>query len=91
MAAKVGVILFPGTNCELEALRACERAGMEPQLFRWNEETKLLKKCDAFILPGGFSYEDRGRSGVIASKDSVIEVIKNESLKEWKNFTIKGI
>lgn len=81
MTPKIGVILFPGTNCELEALRACERAGMEPQLFRWNEDAKLLKKCDAFILPGGFSYEDRGRSGVIASKENVMEVVKNESLK----------
>lgn len=81
MAAKIGIILFPGTNCELETIRACKRSNLNPELFRWNQDSKTLKKFDAFIIPGGFSYEDRGRSGVIASKDPIMETIKNEANK----------
>lgn len=81
MTPKIAVILFPGTNCELEALRACQRANMKTELFRWNDDRKKLKGFDGYILPGGFSYEDRGRSGVVASKDPVLEVIKAEALK----------
>lgn len=81
MTPKIGVILFPGTNCELEALRACKRSQMQPELFRWNDDRKILKKYDGFIIPGGFSYEDRGRSGVVASKDPVMDIIKAEADK----------
>lgn len=81
MTSKIAVILFPGTNCELEALRACRRANIKADLFRWNDDRKKLKAYDGFILPGGFSYEDRGRSGVVASKDPVLDVIKSEALK----------
>lgn len=77
---KIAVIHFPGSNCELEALRACRRVGMESQFVRWNEDADL-KKFDGFILPGGFSYEDRGRSGIVASKDPVIKKIEREAKK----------
>ncbi len=79
MRPTVAVILFPGTNCELESLRACERADMKPEIFRWNDNRRKLKNYDAFIIPGGFSYEDRGRSGIIASKDPIMESIKKEA------------
>lgn len=73
----IALIIFPGTNCELEAFRACERAGLKPSFVRWNESSEVLRDFDAFLLPGGFSYEDRGRSGVIAAQDAIMaEVIK---------------
>lgn len=78
---KVAVILFPGTNCELEALRACKRAHMRAEVFRWNEDKAQLKKFDAFIIPGGFSYEDRGRSGIVAAKDPIMNSIAKEAFK----------
>jgi len=77
---KVAVILFPGSNCELEALRAVRRSKIEPELIRWNDESKKLSNYDAFILPGGFSYEDRGRSGIIASKDPIVKSICKEGM-----------
>ncbi len=77
---KIAVIHFPGSNCELEALRACKRAGMESQFVRWNEDIDL-KKFDGYILPGGFSYEDRGRSGIVASKDPIMKKIASEAKK----------
>jgi phosphoribosylformylglycinamidine synthase I len=72
--AKIAIIQFPGTNCELETLRAVKRNGMEGEIFRWNEK-RSLGKFDGAILAGGFSYEDRGRSGLIASKDPLIKEI----------------
>ncbi|MFC1599755.1 phosphoribosylformylglycinamidine synthase I [Patescibacteria group bacterium] len=78
---KIAVILFPGTNCELEALRAIGRSGMEPQLIRWNDLDVDYASFDGFFLPGGFSYEDRGRSGIIASKNALLDKIREEAGK----------
>ena len=81
MTPKIAVILFPGTNCELEALRALKRSNMEPVLVRWNDTSVDYSKFDGFFIPGGFSYEDRGRSGIIASKNPLLDKIKEESDK----------
>ena len=78
--AKMAVILFPGTNCENEAARAVEAAGMKAEIIRWND-SKKLGLFDGYILPGGWRYEDRIRAGVIASKDKVMNVIKEEAEK----------
>ncbi|MBU0668372.1 phosphoribosylformylglycinamidine synthase I [Patescibacteria group bacterium] len=78
---KLAVILFPGTNCELETIRACKRAKMIPILFRWNDDRTKLKNFDAFIIPGGFSYEDRGRSGIVAAKDPILDGLAKEAFK----------
>ncbi|MFH0834169.1 MAG: phosphoribosylformylglycinamidine synthase I [Patescibacteria group bacterium] len=73
---KIAVIQFPGSNCELETARAVERNGMSAEHFRWNEK-KSLASFDGAILVGGFSYEDRGRSGLIASKDPLLKEVFN--------------
>lgn len=80
----IAVILFPGSNCELEALRTCKRVGMNTKLVRWNEKTFNPSEFDGFILPGGFAYEDRGRSGVIASKDPILQKILAEAQSTGK-------
>lgn len=74
---KAAVILFPGTNCELETVRACELAGIEAKIIRWN--TRELNEFDIFILPGGFSYEDRIRAGVISAHEDIVKSIKKEA------------
>lgn len=79
--SNIAVLLFPGSNCELEALRACQRVGMNTKLVRWNENEAALSAFDGFILPGGFSYEDRGRSGIIASKEPIFTKILQEADK----------
>lgn len=81
MTPKIAVILFPGTNCELEALRALKRSDMEPRLVRWNDLEADYSQFDGFFIPGGFSYEDRGRSGIIASKNPLLNKIKEEAAK----------
>lgn len=81
MTPKIAVILFPGTNCELEALRALRRSDMEPTLVRWNDTEVDYSSFDGFFIPGGFSYEDRGRSGIIASKNPLLNNIKAQAAK----------
>lgn len=72
----LAIILFPGLNTELETKREIERTGMRAEFFRWNEDVSKLKKYDGYVIGGGFSYEDRGRAGVIASLDPIMEHIK---------------
>ena len=77
--AKIAIIQFPGSNTERETFMACERTGLTPVEFLWNEPLQELSKFDGYILVGGFSYEDRSRAGVIASLEPIIDKLKLES------------
>ena len=77
--AKIAIIQFPGSNTERETFMACERTGLTPVEFLWNEPVQELSKFDGYILVGGFSYEDRSRAGVIASLEPIIDKLKLES------------
>jgi phosphoribosylformylglycinamidine synthase len=61
---RIGVTVFPGSNCDRDALYAVERMGAEP-VELWHAEADL-KGVDAVIVPGGFSYGDYLRPGAIA-------------------------
>jgi phosphoribosylformylglycinamidine synthase len=63
-ALKIGVTIFPGSNCDRDALYAIERMGAEP-VELWHADADL-KGSDAVIVPGGFSYGDYLRPGAIA-------------------------
>ena len=77
---KLAVIAFPGNNCEIETRRAAQRSGFEAEIIRWNEIEKI-GQFDAYILPGGFSFEDRGKSGVIASREPIFDALRKEAKK----------
>jgi phosphoribosylformylglycinamidine synthase I len=64
LGVRVGVVVFPGSNCDRDALHAVERIGAEP-VELWHADADL-KGSDAVILPGGFSYGDYLRPGAIA-------------------------
>lgn len=74
-AALVAVLQFPGVNCEAETLRALARAGLEGEVFRWTRPARELSAFDAFVLPGGFSYQDRVRAGALAAKDPLVDAL----------------
>lgn len=78
---RIGIIQFPGSNCERETMLAVKRAGMTPVPFLWNEAHEKLRECAGFVIVGGFSYEDRSRAGIIAALHPVMNVIKEESQK----------
>ncbi len=74
---KCAVIAFPGNNCETETARAANRNGFDTKIFRWNQKKDLEKFSPQFIiLPGGFSFEDRGRSGLLASKEPIFDYLR---------------
>jgi phosphoribosylformylglycinamidine synthase len=70
---RVAVVRLPGMNCEDETVRALDAAGLAPELVGWDEEPARLDGYDAYVLPGGFSYQDRVRAGAVAAKDPRIE------------------
>ena len=82
MNPRVAIIQFPGSNTERETIMACERVGLTPIEFLWNEDPKNLTSFNAYIIVGGFSYEDRSRSGVIAAMEPIIDQLKTESVKD---------
>ncbi|MCS7082727.1 MAG: phosphoribosylformylglycinamidine synthase subunit PurQ [Bacteroidetes bacterium] len=73
---RVGVIIFPGSNCDHDAYYVCKhRMGWQTR-FIWHKETEL-GPLDLVILPGGFSYGDYLRSGAIARFSPVMrEVVR---------------
>ena len=72
---KVGIIRFPGSNCDRDVYHALELAGGEPEYIWWSQ--KDLSRIDAVVIPGGFSYGDYLRAGAIAAITPVIEGIKS--------------
>jgi phosphoribosylformylglycinamidine synthase len=70
----VAVVQFPGSNCELDAVRAAQRVtGTSPALV-WHKDT-LPPHTDFVILPGGFSYGDYLRAGAIARFSPVMKSV----------------
>ena len=67
---RIGVTIFPGSNCDRDALYAIELAGAEP-VELWHADASL-KGVDAVVVPGGFSYGDYLRPGAIARFSKVM-------------------
>jgi phosphoribosylformylglycinamidine synthase len=70
---KWGVLQFPGSCDERDALHACELSGGEARLV-WHEEREL-DGIDAIVVPGGFSYGDYLRAGAIARFSPAMEAV----------------
>ena len=64
MPVRVGVVVFPGSNCDRDTIHGLAVAGAEP-VELWHEQASL-EGVAAVILPGGFAYGDYLRAGVIA-------------------------
>ncbi len=65
---KVAVIQFPGSNCVRETLAALRLAGCTTDVLRWNCSEDEFHNYGAYVLPGGFSFQDRVRAGAISAK-----------------------
>ena len=75
MAAQVGVVTFPGSNCELDVVEALSGLGAKPELL-WHGDTSL-GAVDAVVLPGGFAHGDYLRPGAIARFSPVMEAVRS--------------
>ncbi len=73
MSVDVGVVLFPGTNCEHDVMTAVQRVGGRPRLV-WHGD-RDLGAPDAVILPGGFAHGDYLRPGAIARFSPIMEAV----------------
>lgn len=73
MAAKIGVITFPGTLDDVDAARAVRTAGAEA-ISLWHADADL-HGVDAVVVPGGFSYGDYLRSGAISALAPVMQSV----------------
>jgi phosphoribosylformylglycinamidine synthase subunit PurQ / glutaminase len=74
---KFGVIRFPGSCDEVDALLACRRFA-DAELL-WHAD-KDLRGADAIVIPGGFSYGDYLRAGAIARFSPVMEAVREFAL-----------
>ena len=75
----IGIVVFPGSNCDRDVKWALEGCLGIPTRFLWHE-SRDLSGLDAIVLPGGFSYGDYLRCGAIARFAPVLE-----SLLEFVN------
>ena len=83
---KIGVVTFPGSLDDRDAARAIRLAGGEP-VSLWHADS-TIKKVDAVVLPGGFSYGDYLRCGAIAAQAPVMKTIIK---KAGEGFPVLGI
>jgi phosphoribosylformylglycinamidine synthase subunit PurQ / glutaminase len=74
---RFGVVRFPGSCDEVDALHACRRYGDAELLWHGDRE---LKDVDVVVVPGGFSYGDYLRVGAIARFSPVMEAVKEFAL-----------
>ena len=73
MTVRIGVVLFPGSNRDIDAVNALEIAGAEPVRL-WHDEASL-DGVAGVLLPGGFAYGDYLRAGVIARFSPVMRSV----------------
>ena len=73
MSVRVGVVLFPGTNCELDVVWAVEQLGGDAELLWHGDDT--LGDVDAVVVPGGFAHGDYLRTGAIARFSPVMHAV----------------
>ena len=74
MSARVGVVVFPGSNCEHDVVEAVQALGGEAELV-WHG-AGALGRVDAVVLPGGFAHGDYLRPGAIARFSPVMEAVR---------------
>ncbi len=73
MTARVGVVVFPGTNCELDVVWAVEELGGTAELL-WHGD-RTVHGVDAVVVPGGFAHGDYLRTGAIARFSPVMDAV----------------
>lgn len=73
MSARIGVVLFPGSNCEQDAVEAMQTLGADAEVLWHGDAT--VSGVDAVIVPGGFAHGDALRPGAIARFSPVMGAV----------------
>ena len=71
---KIGVVVFPGSNCDHDAYHVLKHVCGQDARFVWHKDSDL-SGVDAVVLPGGFSYGDYLRTGAIARFSPVMAAV----------------
>jgi phosphoribosylformylglycinamidine synthase len=74
VSPRIGVVLFPGSNCEQDALEAFRRLGAQAEVLWHGDAT--VNGVDAVIIPGGFAHGDYLRPGAIARFSPVMSAVQ---------------
>jgi len=74
VSARIAVLVFPGTNSEDETVRLMRDCGGDAELVHWSQ-AETLAQYEAFVLSGGFAYEDRIRAGAVAAHDRMMDFV----------------
>ena len=75
MSGRIGIVVFPGSNCELDVAWALERVGAVPEIL-WHAD-RGLHGIDGVVVPGGFAHGDYLRAGAIARFSPVMEAVRD--------------
>jgi phosphoribosylformylglycinamidine synthase I len=76
---KIGVVQFPGTNCDRDVVQWLEHEGHQTQIL-WHQDQFDIKSIEACVLPGGFSFGDYLRSGALAARSSVMKSVREMAI-----------
>lgn len=90
MKDQVAVVVFPGSNCDRDTVRALEAIGAEA-IWVWHEEPSLLRDIARVILPGGFSYGDYLRAGALAAHSPAMDIIAERVAADPDGLWVLGI
>ena len=71
----IGIVVFPGSNCEFDAAKGVESVGAESS-FIWHTETSVAG-FDALVLPGGFAHGDYLRPGALARFSPIMDAVRD--------------
>lgn len=74
MTVRVGVVLFPGSNCEHDVLEAVNGLGGDADIV-WHDD-RSLGSVDAVVLPGGFAHGDYLRPGALARFSPIMAAVE---------------
>ncbi len=77
MTARVGVVLFPGSNCEFDVMEAVQALGGDAEIC-WHGD-RTLNGVDAVVVPGGFAHGDYLRPGAIARFSPVMDAVREHA------------
>lgn len=71
---RVGIIVFPGSNCDRDLAKAFENAGADVSMV-WHKNSELPAGLDVIGVPGGFSFGDYLRCGAIAAQSPICRAV----------------
>ena len=84
---KFGVVLFPGSNCDADAVHVMKNVLGQPTVELWHKD-RDLQGCEVIVVPGGFSYGDYLRCGAIARFSPIMEEVSRHAARGG---TVMGI